>query len=381
MEQITRELESTKPSGVMVDLLLGADVESLTDDQKLTLLILTRKAMAALHYVELSLVRGIEDTAEIAMAVREPEQSVVRQKEYSVVLDRLPRCAELLRRGEIDPRRLKTIDDRVVHLADPELVAQVDAALADVAPGLTRTQLARRATKAVAEADPLGYDLRRLKAREDRRVEFTPLPDGMAQLSIILPAIDARQAYDLLTQDARALLKDDRTTDQKRADAFLDRFLGYGVDRKVKVHVTISMETLIGLTEDPALLDGYGPIAADSARELAMHGPWAGLLLDEYRHACAIGTHTYRPNAQTRTFSTLRDGGTCSAPGCISPIQELDHTVPWPVGKTSATQLKGYCAHHHHLKHANYTATLDPDGTLHWHTPQGRHYTTQPHQY
>ncbi|QUQ65855.1 DUF222 domain-containing protein [Kutzneria sp. CA-103260] len=381
MKEITRELEAVEPSGVMVDLLLGVDVESLTDDQKLTLLILTRKAMAALHYVELSLVRGIEDTAEIAMAIHEPEQSVVRQKEYSDVLDRLPRCAELLRRGEIDARRLKTVDDRVVHLTDPALISQVDEALADVAPGLTRTQLARRATKAVAEADPLGYDQRRLKAREDRRVEFTPLPDGMAQLSIILPAIDARQAYDLLTQDVRALLKDDRTTDQKRADAFLDRFLGYGVDRTVQVHVTIPVETLIGLTEDPALLDGYGPIAADSARELAMHGPWAGLLLDEYRHACAIGTHTYRPNAQTRTFSILRDGGTCTAPGCTTPIQELDHTIPWPIGKTTATQLKGYCAHHHHLKHRDYTATLDEDGTLHWHTPQGRHYTTTPHQY
>ncbi|QUQ62989.1 DUF222 domain-containing protein [Kutzneria sp. CA-103260] len=381
MKEITRELESMEPSGVMMDLLLGVDVESLTDDQKLTLLILTRKAMAALHYVELSLVHGIEDTAEIAMAVREPEQSVVRQKEYSDVLDRLPQCAELLRRGEIDPRRLKTVDDRVVHLTDPELVAQVDEALAEVAPELTRTQLARRATKAVAEADPLGYDQRRLKAREDRRVEFTPLPDGMAQLSIILPAIDARQAYDLLTQDARALAKDDRTTDQKRADAFLDRFLGYGVDRKVQVHVTIPVETLMGLTEDPGLLDGYGPIAADSARELAMHGPWRGLLLDNRRHADSMTTHKYRADAPTREFIKVRDGGTCTAPGCTTPIQELDHTVPWPVGKTTATQLKGYCAHHHHLKHRDYTATLDPDGTLHWHTPQGRHYTTHPHQY
>ncbi|QUQ63264.1 DUF222 domain-containing protein [Kutzneria sp. CA-103260] len=381
MKEIARELESMEPSGVMVDLLLGVDVESLTDDQKLTLLIVTRKVMAALHYVELSLVRGIEDTAEIAMAVHDPEQSVVRQKEYSDVLDRLPQCAELLRRGEIDPRRLKTIDDRVVHLTDPELVAQVDETLAEVAPGLTRTQLARRATKAVAEANPLGYDQRRLKAREDRRVEFTPLPDGMAQLSIILPAIDARQAYDLLTQDARALVKDDRTTDQKRADAFLDRFLGYGVDRTVQVHVTIPVETLMGLTEDPGLLDGYGPIAADSARELAMHGPWRGILLDNRRHADAMTTHKYRADTRTREFIKVRDGGTCTAPGCTTPIQELDHTTPWPVGKTTATQLKGYCAHHHHLKHRDYTATLDEDGTLHWHTPQGRHYTTQPHQY
>ncbi|QUQ62867.1 hypothetical protein JJ691_05790 [Kutzneria sp. CA-103260] len=337
--------------------------------------------MAALHYVELNLVHEIEDTTEIAMAVHEPEQSVVRLKEYSDVLGRLPLCAELLRRGEIDARRLKTIDDRVIHLTNPELVARVDQAMADVAPGLTRTQLARRATKAVAEADPLGYDQRRQKAREDRRVVFVPLPDGMAQLRITLNALDAREAYDVLTQDARALVKDDRTTDQKRADAFLDRFLGYGIDRKVKVHVTISMETLMGLTEEPALLDGYGPIAADSARELAMHGPWRGLLLDEYHRASELSRELYRPTAKIKEFAELNAGGVCSAPGCASPIQELDHTIPWPKGETSATRLKGYCTWHHHQKHANHSVTLDPDGTLHWVTPQGRHYTTTPHQY
>ncbi|WP_211767245.1 DUF222 domain-containing protein [Kutzneria sp. CA-103260] len=381
MEEIVRELESMDPSGAVVDLVLGVDVSSLSDEERLTLLVVTRKVMAALHYVELNLVHEIEDTTEIAMAVHEPEQSVVRLKEYSDVLGRLPLCAELLRRGEIDARRLKTIDDRVIHLTNPELVARVDQAMADVAPGLTRTQLARRATKAVAEADPLGYDQRRQKAREDRRVVFVPLPDGMAQLRITLNALDAREAYDVLTQDARALVKDDRTTDQKRADAFLDRFLGYGIDRKVKVHVTISMETLMGLTEEPALLDGYGPIAADSARELAMHGPWRGLLLDEYHRASELSRELYRPTAKIKEFAELNAGGVCSAPGCASPIQELDHTIPWPKGETSATRLKGYCTWHHHQKHANHSVTLDPDGTLHWVTPQGRHYTTTPHQY
>ncbi|QUQ66423.1 hypothetical protein JJ691_41510 [Kutzneria sp. CA-103260] len=381
MPELTQDLESQEPSGALMDLAMGADLTTLTLSEKLTLLILARKFTSWAEHLQLAILHNLDDTTEIAMAIHEPEQSVVRQKEYSQVLDRLPQCAELLRRGEIDPRRLKAMDDRVAHLADPELIAQVDQALADVAPGLTRTQLARRATKAVAEADPLGYDQRRQLAREDRRVEFTPLPDDMAQLSIILPAVDARQAYDLLTCDARSLPKDDRTTDQKRADAFLDRFLGYGVDRNVQVHVTISIETLMGLTEDPGLLDGYGPIAADSARELAMHGPWRGILLDKRRQADSMNTHKYRADAKTREFIKVRDGGTCTAPGCTTPIQELDHTTPWPIGKTTATQLKGLCSWHHHRKHDNYTVTLDPDGTTHWVTPQGRHYTTQPHQY
>ena len=74
MQEITRELESVGPSGAVVDLLLAADIASLADDQRLALLILARKNIAALHYVELALLHEIEDTAEIAMAVHEPEQ-------------------------------------------------------------------------------------------------------------------------------------------------------------------------------------------------------------------------------------------------------------------------------------------------------------------
>ena len=161
----------------------------------------------------------------------------------------------------------------------------------------------------------------------------------------------------------------------------MDRFLGKARDRTVQVHVTISMETLLGLTEDPGLLDGYGAISADTARELAMEGPWRGLLLNEYRHAEAMSTDKYRPTAPIKEFAKLRGGGLCAAPGCTSPIKELDHTIPWPKGKTTATQLKGYCTWHHHRKHDNYRVTLDETGTLHWTTPTGRTYTTTPHEY
>jgi len=94
-----------------------------------------------------------------------------------------------------------------------------------------------------------------------------------------------------------------------------------------------------------------------------------------------LSTEKYRPTARIKEFAEVSAGGVCSAPGCTSPLQELDHTVPWPKGKTNAAQIKGYCVHHHHQKHANHAVTLDPDGTLHWVTPQGRRYTSQPYQY
>jgi hypothetical protein len=364
-----------------VDLLAGVDIGSLSDDQKVTAFIVARKIKAFADHVQLTILGGFEDTTELAMAVKEPEQAVVRQKILSEVLDTLPRLSDQLRRGELDLRRLEAVHERVANLPCQEMVDQVEDALVDIAPGLNRTQLARKATGLVATTDPAGYQQRCEKARAERRVEFKPLPDGMAQLKAVLGAVEAREAFELLNQDVADLPKDDRTTDQKRADAFLDRFLGKAKERNVQVHVTIPIETLMGLTEDPGLLDGYGPIPADMARELAAHGPWRGLLLDEYRHAAALSTKKYRPDTATREFAKIRDGGVCSAPGCNNPIQELDHHVPWPEGETRATQLKGYCTWHHHRKHDNYQVTLDPDGTVRWTTPTGRTYDTKPHQY
>ncbi|GAA3439840.1 hypothetical protein GCM10018954_094610 [Kutzneria kofuensis] len=148
--------------------------------------------------------RRVEDITELAMALTEPEQTVARRKEAATVLDTLPRLAELLRRGELDFRRLDAVRERVQHLS-PDLVAQVEDALVGVAAGLNRTQLCRKTTALVAHADPDGYETRCRKATKDRRVEFAPLPDGMAKLTWILPAAEAHLVFQQLCKDAKAL--------------------------------------------------------------------------------------------------------------------------------------------------------------------------------
>ncbi|GAA3440507.1 HNH endonuclease signature motif containing protein [Kutzneria kofuensis] len=380
MEELTREMENREPSGDLFDLVMGVDWESLGADQLVTVSILARKLKSACEWVELAALRRTEDPTELAMALTEPEQTVARRKEASVVLEMLPRLADQLRRGELDFRRLDAVRERVRHLS-PDLVTEVEDALVDVAAGLNRTQLCRKTTALVAHADPDGYEQRCHKATKDRRVEFSPLPDGMAKLTWILPATDAHVVFQQLCKDAKALPADDRTTDQKRSDVLLDRLRGTTRDWNVRTFVTLSMETLMGLTNDPGHLAGYGPISADAARELAMHGPWRGILLDEHRHATAITTDTYRPTTLMKEFAHASAGGTCTAPGCASPIQEYDHITPWPQGETEPANLQGLCAWHHHRKHDNYTVTRDPDGTSHWTTPTGRHYTTRPFEY
>jgi hypothetical protein len=381
MKELTREMEDREPSGDLFDFIMGLDLDNLSPDQLVTASILVRKHKSALEWVELATLKRVDDITELAMAITEPEQTVARRKEASKVLDTLPLLADQVRRGDLDLRRLDAVRERVQHLSSPALVAQVEDALVGVAAGLNRTQLCRRTTALVAKADPEGCERRCQKAREERRVEFSPLPDGMAKLAWILPAAEARVVFEQLCKDAKQLPADDRTTDQKRCDVLLDRLRGKSRDFNVRTFVTVSMETLLGLTNDPGHLAGYGPISADTARALAVQGPWRGILLDEYRHATAISTATYRPTALMKEFGQVRTGGSCAAPGCTRPIQEHDHIIPWPAGRTEAANLQGLCSFHHHAKHDNYTVTRDADGTAHWTTPAGRHYITQPYEY
>src|SRR5579885_345878 len=220
--ELTRELERAGPTGALFDLIAGLDLDALSDDERVTVSILARKIRAFADYVELTVLRGVEDTAELAMAITEPEQTVARRKELTEDLRTLPRLMDQLRQGRLDLRRVEAVRDRVRNLPSVELITRVEDTLMGIASGLTHSQLSRRTTALVAQADPTGYQQRHQKAKTDRRVEIRPLPDGMAQLTAVLPAVEARMAHDLLCADAKALPADDRTTDQKRADAFLD---------------------------------------------------------------------------------------------------------------------------------------------------------------
>jgi hypothetical protein len=375
--ELTREMECMEPDGAMYDLIMGADLGVLTQDELVTFTILVRRLKAACEWAELEALTHVEDTTELAMATKVSESALARSQDTAAALATHPATADLFRRGDIDLSRFAAIHERTRHLTDSAKVAEVDQALTEVAAGLTRTQLCRKTTALVAKADPDGYQERCQKAHKDRRVELSPLPDGMAKLTWILPAAEAHQLFQQLCADAKSLPKDDRTTDQKRSDVLLDRLLGNRDNWNVRTFVTISMETLMGLTNDPAQLAGYGPIPADAARELAMHGPWRGLLLGEYRQISAISTDSYRPTALMKEVNLARADGTCSAPGCTRPIQEHDHITPWPAGDTTPANLQGLCTWHHHRKHDNYTVTRNANGSAHWTTPNGRHHTTQ----
>lgn len=89
----------------------------------------------------------------------------------------------------------------------------------------------------------------------------------------------------------------------------------------------------------------------------------------------------YRPGDRLDRFVRHRDRR-CRFPGCRArPTRsDLDHTVPWPAGPTSAANLACLCRHHHRLRHQAPGRRLRAvaDGGLEWTMPGGRTATTHP---
>jgi hypothetical protein len=92
----------------------------------------------------------------------------------------------------------------------------------------------------------------------------------------------------------------------------------------------------------------------------------------------------YTPSRTLADFVRCRDL-TCRFPGCDQPAThcDLDHTVPYPVGPTHASNLKCLCRFHHLLKTfwcgpGGWRDRQLPDGTVIWTAPTGHNYSTYP---
>lgn len=274
---------------------------------------------------------------------------------------------------------------------DALMVAAVDYGGRRTAPQL-REWLRRRELA----IDPQSAERRRQQALLERRVVIRPADDGMSELWALLPSVRARTIQQVLDRAAHdSGSSDARTMDQRRADALVELVTGEIDPSSVSVHVVVPSTTLDGSSELPGWLMGVGPVTAPEARELADAGteslkqvvlrrlladPVTGTLTD-------LSETRYRPSPALARAVRARDV-TCRFPGCrrsaVGPANgtDLDHTVPWPVGSTSATNLAVLCRRHHRLKHTpGWSTVLHPDGSMTWTTPTGRQFNSEPWAY
>jgi hypothetical protein len=241
---------------------------------------------------------------------------------------------------------------------------------------------------------PESIEQRHARSAADRRLEYSPDRDGMAWLSAYLPADQASGIWDRATTAARALQgpTEPRTLTQLRADTAAAWLLGGTVDGaagtipspKAQVLITVPVFALMGLTEEPAMLDGYGPIPPSMARRLIADGAesFHRVLTDPRDGApLEIGRTSYRVTKALRQWLRLRDG-TCPFPGCSNQSldNEADHVLAWAHGGTTGISNLGQpCRRHHRLRHTTaWTPTQptknEPPG---WNSPAGRHYPSE----
>ncbi|MFE4836189.1 DUF222 domain-containing protein [Arthrobacter sp. NPDC056691] len=386
-------------------------------------------------------VRQMSVTAEVAGALTISEGAAARLLVESGRLSTdLPVTLAALRAGSISWQHARVMCDETDGL-DRAAAAALEAHFLDPdAPGFARGCPAGELTPARFRAKARYWrerhhqdsiETRHRNSVKDRRLEYQPARDGMAWLSAFLPADQAAGIWNRSTAAARAAQgpTETRTLSQLRADVFSTGMLGpvSGIDGtgaaffaglvpagvgaagvgaagdgpaadgtardvpagvvpspRAQVLVTVPVFSLLSLTEEPATLDGYGPIPASMARRLVADGARSFLrVLTDPRDGAPleIGRTSYRLTKPMRQWLRLR-GARCTFPGCNnhSLDNDADHILAWAAGGTTGVANLGQpCPKHHRLKHTTawtpVAATREsPPG---WISPTGRTYPTE----
>ncbi|MCW4457019.1 HNH endonuclease [Microbacterium sp. MPKO10] len=157
---------------------------------------------------------------------------------------------------------------------------------------------------------------------------------------------------------------------------------GIGADRlggvRPNVHVTVPVMTLLGKSNEPGQLDGYGPIAPSVARELAARAPSFIRLLThpETGAVLSVGRDSYTVPADLKRVIRLRDE-TCTGIGCNKPatICDIDHVLEWQNGgETKLSNNTPECKQHHMIRHHTTWQIRLTDNQVEWVSPLGYTY-------
>jgi len=264
------------------------------------------------------------------------------------------------------------------------------------------------------------------KALDERRVQFFPRRDGMCEIVATVDAPFGVGIMNALLDEAAALKNiegETRTFAQLEADIFRDRFLGSYLggcgnppaDQKggktkrsngsyggftPRVNIMVPALSLLGKSDEPAVLAGYGPIDIDTAKELAGESKtWRRILTDpDSGQMLTMSSTKYTPPRDLAEAVRLRDG-VCREPGCNNRAEacEIDHSLAWASGGvTEFMNLGAFCRKHHKVKHFMLVSpegndigpavTLEhardekglPTGQIKWNSVTGRFYISEP---
>ncbi|MFD3445742.1 DUF222 domain-containing protein [Microbacteriaceae bacterium 4G12] len=352
---------------------------------------------------------------ELACALRISERAAEKLvAESEALVHDLPATRRALQDGRIGYRHAQVLIDHTNTLP-PAGVAAVEEAVLPKAESLTVSKLDRATRDLRERLHPESITERHTKSVADRHVETCPAKDGMAWLNAFLPAPEVTGIANRLRDIAEGLKGEpgeERTRTQLMADAFTDLLLDgttttpatlgreatgdaledksirridapIGTGIRPRVLVTVPVLTLLGRSEEPGTLEGYGPIDADTARRIAARAPSFTRILThpETGAVLSLGLDRYAVPKDLRTWLRVRDE-TCRFPGCnrSAASADVDHMTDWQYGGgTDYGNLVHLCRSHHRVKHHTaWSSTSKGGGRVRWLSPSGHEYETLP---
>lgn len=353
--------------------------------------------------------------AQISAVLRLPPAAARNAiSEALAVRDRLPCLERLLRDGTVSKRHAQQVVRRTNLIDDgSDEARRLNEAVSAIFAGSgswSDRRIRDLVDKAVLIIDASAVRRRRRQAKDERRVVFSNLEDGMSEMLAVLSTDDAAAIRARVEQFAKDVCRhDSRTAAQRRADAVVAAMLGRpalecdcgrddctaasreilstaaelssdilnSCNRQIVVHLVIDQQTLDGDADNPAVLEGHGVISADHARDIANQPdavvrpvvvPTASATPPATSAgAAAAGSRSvapgferqylYSPNRALDDYVRIRDGY-CTWPYCNHEARyaDIDHTEPFDKddpkfgGLTTHVNLKALCRFHHLLK-------------------------------
>jgi hypothetical protein len=402
-DRIPDGLDRMAPGPVLGTFLANVDVRRLSGFDRVVVLRAHQRMVShyqAKLYADMVAVRDVYrdmggHTDEIAESASDEIRCALHLTRYSGavemsfasdLVERLPKVHQMLSEGVIDYRRARVIERETCHLTVAVARRVVDR-VGEAALVMTTGELCARIKDLCIEADPDGAKDRYERAVTDRRLIAEPTVDGTANLLGLDLAPDRVAAVSRrINTIARSLRgpHESRSMDQLRADVYIDLLNGenHQTGGKAVVHLTADLDTLAGLTEHPGDLNGFAPVIADIARQVARDhedGEWRFTITDtETGQHLHNGVTRRRPSASQRRHIESRDR-TCVFPGCRMPSTDcdIDHTVPFSEGgATCPCDNAPACRHDHRLKDQGWAYTRLGDGRYQWTSPLGHTYIT-----
>ncbi len=324
------------------------------------------------------------------------ESAAITRRTKTVSL--LPTVLSVLADGRVTASHLDVINTIRPHHPDEELAAnetELVAILAGDTAEKARVKLVEWSQNLLGPADK---QERAARAHRSRSVTTSSRVGGMGAITVESPTELHREFELHLRQIAKELWKANNngpeplsgtlTYTQLMHDAFTQlvrrskAFTASGrtglAPVSAEVMVLITPETLTGLNDDDALLDGAGPLDAGTARRMACNATISGLTVGADGETLELG-RSQRPANRAQRRALKAEYGGCAHPDCGVPFEwcQIHHINQWiDGGSTDLDNLIPLCSGHHHLLHQQHWQTSQHNNWI-FQTPNGQTVTTK----